>query len=118
MTSTLIRDFGAQLLAQGRISMARLNDAVRRILRVKFRAGPDFDQAVAAARAADQVVLALGESREMSGEAASRTTIDLPGDQQQLIDAIRATGKPFVVVLFNGRPLTLQRVAASSAAIL
>src|SRR5439155_17825352 len=39
MTSTLIRDFGAQLLAQGRISIARLNDAVRRILRVKFRAG-------------------------------------------------------------------------------
>jgi beta-glucosidase len=235
MTSTLIRDFGAQLLAQGRISMARLNDAVRRILRVKFRAGlfehpyvdvskaesaqmlpdavalarkdaarsmvllkndsstlpldpakntvvigplgddghamlgpwwgtgrdqdavtvltgikaqstgtttfapactlphteppqynpaddcpagPGFDQAVAAAKAADQVVLALGESREMSGEAASRSNIDLPGAQQQLIDAIKATGKPFVVVLFNGRPLTLQTVAASSPAIL
>jgi beta-glucosidase len=235
MTSTLIRDFGAQLLAQHRISMPRLNDAVRRILRVKFRAGlfehpyvdvskaesaqlrPDavalarkdaarsmvllkndgptlpldptkntavigplgddghamlgpwwgtgrdqdavtllngikaqssgtttfvqacslphteppqydpaadcpagagFDQAVAAANAADQVVLALGESREMSGEAASRTTLDLPGDQQQLIDRIKATGKPFVVVLFNGRPLTLQKVAASSPAIL
>jgi beta-glucosidase len=63
-------------------------------------------------------VLALGESREMSGEAASRTTLDLPGDQQQLIDRIKATGKPFVVVLFNGRPLTLQKVAASSPAIL
>ena len=81
-------------------------------------AGPGFDQAVAAANAADQVVLALGESREMSGEAASRTTLDLPGDQQQLIDRIKATGKPFVVVLFNGRPLTLQKVAASSPAIL
>src|SRR6266550_1602632 len=235
MTSTLIRDFGAQLVAQHRVSITRINDAVRRILRVKFRAGlfehpyvdvskaagaqlrPDavalarkdaarsmvllrndgatlplnpakntavigplgddghamlgpwwgvgrdedavtvlngikaqssgtttfvqactlphteppqydpaadcpagagFDQAVAAAQAADQVVLALGESREMSGEAASRTTIDLPGDQQQLIDRIKATGKPFVVVLFNGRPLTLQNVAASSPAIL
>jgi beta-glucosidase len=81
-------------------------------------AGPGFDQAVAAANAADQVVLALGEPREMSGEATSRSNIDLPGDQQQLIDRIKATGKPFVVVLFNGRPLTLQNVAASSPAIL
>jgi beta-glucosidase len=235
MTSTLIRDFGAQLLASGQISMARINDAVRRILRVKFRAGlfkhpyvdvsqagaaqlrpdavalarkdaarsmvllkndnstlpldpskntavigplgddqhdmlgpwwgtgrdqdavslyngikaqstgtttfvkacdlpnteppqynpaddcpagPGFDQAVTAAQSADQVVLALGETREMSGEAASRSTIDLPGDQQQLIDRIAALGKPFSVVLFNGRPLTLQNVAAKSPAIL
>jgi len=54
----------------------------------------------------------------MSGEAASRSEIDLPGKQQELIDAIKATGKPFVVVLFNGRPLTLEKVAASSPAIL
>jgi beta-glucosidase len=236
MVSTNIRDFGRQLLAQGRISMARVDDAVRRILRVKFRAGlfdhpyvdqaravdpasfltpadraaertaagksmvllkngggtlpldparstavigplgndqhdmlgpwwgqgrdadavsvytgikaqnpnttftegcamvdrdpPDntpadecgsdagFPAAVAAARAADQVVLALGESRGQSGEAAARTEIDLPGKQQQLIDAIKATGKPFVVVLFNGRPLTLSSVDASAPAIL
>jgi beta-glucosidase len=235
MTSTLIRDFGAQLLAEHRISMPRLNDAVRRILRVKFRAGlfehpyvdvskaesaqlqpdavalarkdaarsmvllkndtstlpldpakntavigplgddqhdmlgpwwgtgkdqdavslyagikaqstgtttfvkacdlpnteppqynpaddcpvgPGFDQAVAAAKAADQVVLALGETREMSGEATSRSNIDLPGQQQELIDRIAALGKPFTVVLFNGRPLTLAGVAAKSPAIL
>jgi beta-glucosidase len=234
MTSTYIRDYGAQLLAQGRISMARINDAVRRILRVKFRAGlfehpyvdvskaqsaqllpdavaaareagdrsmvllkndnatlplnpakntavigplgddghamlgpwwgtgrdedavtplagikaqstgtttfvqacslphteppdynpaqdcpsPDIAAAVAAANAADQVVLTLGESREMTGEAAARSSLDLPGQQQALIDAIKATGKPFVVVLFNGRPLTLDKVAASSPAIL
>jgi len=234
MTSTNIRDFGAQLLQQGRISMQRIDDAVRRILRVKFRAGlfehpyvdvsqadaaqlqpdavdaarraagrsmvllkndngtlpfdpskktavigplakdghdmlgpwwgagrdedavtvfdgiseqspgatfaegctlsnkepPDYDpstdcssdagfgEAVAAAQAADQVVLALGETREMSGEAASRSDIGLPGKQQDLIDAIKATGKPFVVVLFNGRPLTLEKVDASSPAIL
>ena len=234
MTSTFIRDFGKQLLADGRITMARLDDAVRRILRVKFRAGlfehpyvdpaqadakqllpdavaaartaagrsmvllknqgnelpldtakstvvigplgndqhdmlgpwwgrgrdgdavsvfdgikaqnpnttfvqgctiantepPDntpadvcgsdagFAAAVAAAQNADQIVLALGESREQSGEAASRVDIDLPGKQQQLIDAIKATGKPFVVVLFNGRPLTLGGVDASAPAIL
>ncbi len=63
-------------------------------------------------------MLALGESREMSGEATSRSNIDLPGQQQELIDAIAKTGKPFVVVLFNGRPLTLSDVAASSPAIL
>src|SRR3954449_8886902 len=77
-----------------------------------------FAAAVAAARNADQVVLALGESRGMSGEAAARTNIDLPGKQQELIDQIKATGKPFAVVLFNGRPLTLGAVDAASPAIL
>jgi beta-glucosidase len=77
-----------------------------------------FADAIAKAKAADQVVLALGESREMSGEATSRSTLDLPGEQQALIDAIAKTGKPFVVVLFNGRPLTLSKVAATSPAIL
>ena len=73
---------------------------------------------MAAARAADQVVLALGETREMSGEAESRSMLDLPGMQEELIEAIKATGKPFAVVLFNGRPLTLEEVQASSPAIL
>jgi beta-glucosidase len=235
MTSTLIRDFGAELLAQGRISMPRIDDAVRRILRVKFRAGlfehpyapftpdqaeaqmlrPDavaaarqaasrsmvllqnkggilpldpakktavigpladdqhdmlgpwwgagrdtdavtvfdgiadqspgattaegcklsnaepptddpegctsdagFAAAVAAAKAADQVVLALGETREMSGEAAARSTLDLPGRQEELLQAIKATGKPFAVVLFNGRPLALEGIVDDAPAIL
>jgi beta-glucosidase len=232
MVSTNYVDFGKQLLAQHRISMARINDAVKRILRVKFRAGlfdhPYVDQskipsltlqpadraaerkaagesmvllkndngtlpispsksvavigplgddqhdmlgpwwgqgqdadavsvysgiktqdpnttfvagctmsnqdladpahecasdagfgaAVAAAQAADQVVVAVGETREMSGEAESRSNIDLPGLQQQLIDQIAALHKPFAVVLFNGRPLTLGQVVASSPAIL
>jgi beta-glucosidase len=234
MVSTFIRDYGKQLLADGRISMARLDDAVRRILRVKFRAGlfenpyvdpakaeaaqlrPDavaaarqaagrsmvllkneggtlpldpgkstavigplarnqhdmlgpwwgrgrdedavtvydgikaqnpnatyaegcsiadkdppnntpadecgsdagFAEAVAVAEAADQVVLALGESRGQTGEAASRSEIDLPGKQEELIARIKATGKPFVVVLFNGRPLTLEGVEGPSPAIL
>jgi beta-glucosidase len=77
-----------------------------------------FADAIAAANQAQQVVLAVGETREMSGEATSRSQIDLPGAQQQLIDAIKKTGKPFVVVLFNGRPLTLDAVQASSPAIL
>jgi beta-glucosidase len=235
MTSTLIRDFGEQLLDEGRISMRRINDAVRRILRIKFRAGlfedpyapfdpaeaeaqmlrPDavaaarnaasrsmvllkndggilpfdpakktavigplaqnqhdmlgpwwgagrdidavtvfdginaqspgatfaegcklsndepptmnpegcgsdmgFAEAVAVAQAADQVVLALGETREMSGEAAARSTLDLPGRQEELIQAIKATGKPFAVVLFNGRPLALEDVVGDMPALL
>jgi beta-glucosidase len=233
MVSTYVRDYGRQLVSSGQIPLRRVDDAVRRILRVKFRAGlfehpyvdvagaesaqlrPDavtaarsaagrslvllknddavlpldptkrtavigpladdqhdmlgpwwgqgrdadavsvytgvraqspgatyaagcsilnteppaakpsdvcgstdgFAEAVAAARSADQVVLALGESREQSGEAAARSSLDLPGRQQELIEAIRATGKPFVVVLFNGRPLTLEPVAAASPAV-
>ena len=77
-----------------------------------------FADAVAAAEAADQVVLAVGESRAHSGEAASRSVIDLPGNQEALIAAIKATGKPFVVVLFNGRPLTLDGVKGVAPAIL
>ncbi len=234
MTSTLIRDFGKQLLQQHRITMGRINDAVRRILRIKFRAGlfehpyapytpaeaeaqmlrPDavaaarkaagrsmvllknegvlpldpakktavigplaknahdmlgpwwgagrdsdavtvfdginaqspgatyaegcklsnaepptndpegcgsdagFAEAVAVASAADQVVLALGETREMSGEAAARSTLDLPGRQEELLQAIKATGKPFAVVLFNGRPLALEDVVGDMPALL
>jgi beta-glucosidase len=235
MTSTLIRDHGRQLLAEGRISMRRINDAVRRILRVKFRAGlfenpyapvtpgkaeaemlkpdavaaarnaasrsmvllrneggilpldPDkktavigplarnqhdmlgpwwgagrdedavtvfdgidqqspgatfaegcklsntepphtdpegcgtdagFAAAVDVAEAADQVVLVLGETREMSGEAASRSTLDLPGRQEELLRAIKATGKPVAVVLMNGRPLALEGVVDDTPALL
>jgi beta-glucosidase len=54
----------------------------------------------------------------MSGEAAARSEIDLPGKQEELIQKIKATGKPFVVVLFNGRPLTLEGVVDDSPAIL
>jgi beta-glucosidase len=232
MVSTNFRDFGRQLVAGARVSMKRIDDAVRRVLRIKFRAGlfehpyvnvdaaegkqllpknraaarkaagrsvvllknagpvlpldaskktaivgplgdsahdmlgpwwgkgddadavsllagmkaqnpnttytpgctlshnelydpanecastAGFAAAVAAAKAADQVVVAVGETREMSGEAEARSMLDLPGEQEQLIKAIEATGKPFVVVLFNGRPLTLTEVAADSPAIL
>jgi beta-glucosidase len=236
MVSTNFKDFGAQLVAQGSVQMSRINDAVRRILRIKFRAGlfshpyvdqtaaaaptsfvtaadraaersaaarsmvllkndggalpldptksiavigplgddqhdmlgswwgqgkdtdavslltgikaqdPDatyaqacamidadppaltpadecdsdaqFAAAVQTAKSADQIVLALGETRGQTGEAASRSEIDLPGKQQELIDMVKATGKPFVVVLFNGRPLTLSAVDAEAPAIL
>ena len=79
---------------------------------------PDFSAAVAAARDADVVVLAIGEAASMSGEAASRTSLGLPGHQQALADAVLATGTPVAVVLFNGRPLAIPELAASRAAIL
>lgn len=66
-----------------------------------------IDRAVAAASEADIVILALGESSEMSGEAASRMDIHLPKVQQDLAEAIVRVGKPVILVLTNGRPLVL-----------
>jgi beta-glucosidase len=79
-----------------------------------------FAEAEAAVAGADQVVLAVGETREMSAEAASRSTIDLPGLQEELVQRVVAAagGKPVAVVLFNGRPLDLTEVSSSSPAIL
>ena len=67
----------------------------------------DLAAAVAGAQKADVVILALGETPEMSGEAASRAHLGLPGKQQQLLEAIVKTGKPAVLILFGGRPLTV-----------
>jgi beta-glucosidase len=81
--------------------------------------GPDaLAEAVRVAREADFVVLAVGETAAMSGEAAARTSLDLPGRQSELIQAIHATGKPYAVVLMNGRPLTINWMAENSPAIL
>jgi beta-glucosidase len=66
-----------------------------------------FSEALRMARQADVVVLALGEAALMSGEAASRASLDLPGMQQRLLEEISGTGKPIVLVLMNGRPLTI-----------
>ena len=75
-------------------------------------------EAVRVARAADAVVLVVGETADMSAEAESRSTLDLPGAQQQLADALHATGKPIVVVLMNGRPLSIERLQETMPAIL
>jgi beta-glucosidase len=78
----------------------------------------EITEAVALANAADVVVLALGEPLDWSGEDASRSDLGLPGKQQELFDAVAATGKPVVVVLFNGRPLAIPVVQEKAAAIL
>ncbi len=77
-----------------------------------------IDAAVAAARDADIVVLALGESTRMSGEAQSRTEIDVPAPQRALAEAVAALGKPVVVLLRNGRALELSGAVKDADAIL
>jgi len=75
-------------------------------------------EAVALAREAEVVILALGERADMTGEATSRTRLDLPGRQQRLLEAVAATGKPVVLVLFTGRPIVIKWAAAHIPAIL
>lgn len=80
------------------------------------RAG--FEEALDLAGRANAVILALGEEALMSGEAASRAHLDLPGVQMELFQLLVDTGKPVVVVLMNGRPLILNEVENQAAAIL
>ena len=77
-----------------------------------------FAAAVAAAQSSEVAILALGESSDMSGEAASRAHLDLPGNQQQLLEAVVATGKPVVLLIFSGRPLVLGWAALHVPAIM
>jgi beta-glucosidase len=78
-----------------------------------------FADAAAAAAQADVVLLALGEDASwMTGEAASRAFIDLPGNQQQLLERVAAAGKPTALVLFSGRPLALTSAATRVNAII
>ncbi len=83
-----------------------------------FDADAEFAKALEAAKAADVVVMALGENQDMSGEAASRATLDLPGRQLELLKAVAQTGKPIVIVLMNGRPLDLSEARKYAPAIL
>jgi beta-glucosidase len=76
------------------------------------------EEAVAAARAADVTVVVVGEPAALSGEAAARSELGLPGVQEELIAAVARTGKPFVVVLVNGRPLTVDGWLDSAPAVL
>ncbi|GAA3764878.1 glycoside hydrolase family 3 N-terminal domain-containing protein [Flavobacterium ginsengiterrae] len=76
-----------------------------------------FAEAVAAAKQADVVILSIGERRDMSGEAKSRSDLHLPGVQEDLVKAIQATGKPVVVLINAGRPLVFNWTADNVPAI-
>jgi beta-glucosidase len=77
-----------------------------------------IDEAVQAAAGSDVIVAALGESAEMTGESSSRSDISLPHNQQELLKALLATGKPVVLVLFTGRPLAIKWESEQVPAIL
>lgn len=97
-------------------------------LDVRFAAGTGIQdddtsriaEAAALCDDADAVLLCLGEAAAMSGEAASRAYLGLPGVQQQLADAVlaRAKGKPVIVLLFSGRPLVIPELAAGADAVI
>ena len=76
-----------------------------------------FPAAVAAANASAVTVVVVGEPAGDSGESSSRSNIDLPGQQDALIQAIAGTGKPYVIVLMNGRPLTIPELANAPALV-
>ena len=84
-------------------------------IRDSSRAG--FDEAIAIATQADIIIVAVGEARDMSGEAKSRSSIQLPGVQEELIKALVATGKPVVVLISAGRPLIFNWTADHTPAI-
>ena len=78
----------------------------------------EMSKAVSLARSSDVAILVLGEAQNMSGESASRESLDLPGEQEQLLESVVATGKPVVLVLFNGRPLNIKWASEHVPAIL
>jgi len=85
---------------------------------VKDDSTAGFEQAVKIAKQADVAVVFVGETHDMVGEAASRASLDLPGRQMELVQAIQATGKPTIVVLVNGRPLSIGWIVNNVPAIL
>ncbi len=77
-----------------------------------------FEKALAIANQADVILVALGEDADLSGEASCRTNITIPGVQSELLQELKKTGKPIVLVLMNGRPLALTNVVDYADAIL
>jgi beta-glucosidase len=77
-----------------------------------------FSEAVAAAKKSDAVVLVVGGSRKTGGEGVDRSSLDLYGVQNELVEAIHKTGKPVIVVLINGRPLTINYIAENIPSVL
>ncbi len=77
-----------------------------------------FDEAVEIARESDVALVVVGEAAEMSGEASSRSSLDIPGVQKKLLQAVYETGTPVVALLMNGRPLTISWTAENVPAIL
>ena len=82
------------------------------------QAAQEMQKAVDLAKNSDLTILVLGEAQNMAGERASRESLDLPGKEEQLLEAVAATGKPVVLVLMNGRPLNITWASTHVPAIL
>jgi beta-glucosidase len=113
----LLYALGANILEDDAM-IEYLNKHDGKITKDKRSAEELLKEAVKTAKKADVVVLALGEAFGMSGEAASRTQIRIPSNQEDLLRALKETGKPIVLVLFNGRPLALEFENKNASAIL
>ena len=90
---------------------------VRAMETTRSRTTAEFADAVAAASSSDAAVLFLGEESILSGEAHSRANIDLPGNQMDLVRAVKRAGKPVIVVILAGRPLTIEPILADADAV-
>src|SRR5215216_2332122 len=110
-TVTPLAGIKAKVLAQTKVGYAKGCD-------VKDDSTAGFQEAVNLAKQSDVAILFVGETADMVGEAASRSTLDLPGRQLELVQAIHATGKPAIVVLVNGRPLSIGWIVNNVPAIL
>ncbi len=97
---------------------AVLNPEGKKVPQTPEQAEAAYQAALAAARYADVIIMVLGENADMAGEAASRASFDLPGRQEELLKAVVALGKPVVLVLLNGRPLSINWAAENVPAIL
>jgi beta-glucosidase len=110
-TITPLAGIKAKVSAQTRVGYAKGCDVLG-----ESTAG--FQEAVDLAKRSDVAIVFVGELHEMVGEAASRASLDLPGRQMELVQAIHATGKPTIVVLVNGRPLSVGWIVNNVPAIL
>ncbi len=95
-----------------------INPEHRKPIQTPEEAQAAFQEAVSTACRAELVIMVLGENADMAGEAASRGSLDLPGRQEELLEAVVALGKPVVLVLLNGRPLSIVWAAGHVPAIL
>jgi beta-glucosidase len=114
---SILQARGANLLDDPEL-LTTLNSSGAAIVRDSRSPEEMIKEAISIASQADVIVAVLGESFAMSGEAASRSEIGLPDNQEQLLKALEKTGKPIVLVLMNGRPLTLPWEEAHCSAIL
>ena len=110
-TITPLAGIKAKVPAQTKVGYAKGCD-------VKDDSTAGFQEAINLARQSDVAIVFVGETHDMVGEAASRSTLDMPGRQLELVQAIHATGKPTVVVLVNGRPLSIGWIVNNAPAIL